>query len=232
MVLGDGYLEECNGRSRLALQHCWAQREYLRWKCELLTKIFDAAPHYTEYPHARWPNVRGRTRNQDVLQRLREQFYVSGRKTITDAGLNTLTPCGIAIWYMDDGSLAIHRHPDGRPAWREGILSTNCFSVEEQNRIRAWFKRRYDIELRLVRVRQYTRLRFNAQNANRLFKMISPYVPASMAYKLDMEYVYTLREQYAERSTGRPKMRSVLTGDSERPAEMPGPDSEIQNAVE
>lgn len=219
MVLGDGHIEEHFGHCRLALQHAWGQRDYLLWKRELLTRIFGESPHYAEYPKAKWPNVRTRTKNSDILKRLHERFYCVGRKTITDAGLNQLTPCGIAIWYLDDGSLAIHRHPDGRPSWREGLLCTNCFTVAEQNLVRAWFKRRHDIEMKLVRMRQYVRLRFNAANANRLFKLIDPYVPTSMRYKLDMEYVYSLREQYAERSTGRPKMRSVLSGDGEKLAE-------------
>lgn len=220
MLLGDGFIEK--GTSRMGIQHSIKQREYALFKRELLELIFKRDVHTKEYLQARWPNIRLRV-THPYLKRLRQRMYTTeGDKQISRGVLNQLGPIGLALWYLDDGSLVLHKKINGEIDWREGVLCTDCFSLETHQEIVEWLRQRYDIEAKIFLTKgKYYRLRFNATNLTKLFKIIAPYVPPSMFYKIDMQYKFPQR-LYAKR----PKWtmtQPVLTGDSERLAEMSSP---------
>jgi recombination protein RecA len=120
-ALGDGYLKFRGTHAVLALQHCNAQLEYLRWKLESLKPFAPARL----YRHGQRDATAGQTFSHPFFSELQRSLYHSGRKRLTDEILSKVGPQALAVWYMDDGSLK-----DGR-----ATLATNCFTRDEHELI-------------------------------------------------------------------------------------------------
>ena len=93
---------------------------------------------------------------------------------------------------MDDGSLTIHKYKNGTVKSREIYWSTECFSFDEHEILIGWLRRRFDLNAKIASYRKktklYWRIKFNATEANKLFRIIDPYIHESMRYKTDMRY--------------------------------------------
>jgi hypothetical protein len=100
--------------------------------------------------------------------------------------LNYLTPLGIAIWYMDDGSLSLKKR-EGKVHGREIHLNTYC-SLEEARIIQVYFEEVWDVAWTIVPNKGLFRLRMGSNEAKKLFKIIEPNVVPMMKYKTDLGY--------------------------------------------
>ena len=186
-VLGDGWLSKPHLRANyLGIQHGGRQREYLLWKKErfeqegfTVSRVYDVTRKYPAFQIRVGLGAKG--------IELRHQFYPNGNKTVTRHHLNKLDPEGLAVWYLDDGSVTIHKR-DGLIRGREVFLCTNCFTEAENDLMAKYLEVVWGIEGKVRLVKGYPTLKFNATNAKRLFEVIGPYVPTSMASKLDLQY--------------------------------------------
>lgn len=110
-LLGDAHLEtRTRGNTyRLKIEHSEKQKEYLFW----LHKEFKG---WTLQEPKRKVRADGRvsyemvTISHSAFRFYAHQFYVDGKKVIPRMISKLLTPLGIALWYMDDGSLKSSRH--------------------------------------------------------------------------------------------------------------------------
>jgi len=126
---------------------------------------------------------RARTHNSVFILDKFESFIKDGRKIIPDWVIDKLTPLAIAFWYMDDGSLSHHSGQEDRAHFAVcGFTETDC-----QILIKALKK--YCITAIYYRDPMgYSRLRLNADEAEKLFLLIVPYIPDSLQYKLPKRY--------------------------------------------
>jgi len=110
MVLGDAYIglgNRCKN-AHIAIAHGPKQKEYLLWKMEILKQIQNSSYRVVE----RDKLVKGKfyktheiiSTIHPVFTKYYNQFYRGHKKIITRKILDKLTPIGLAIWYMDDGS--------------------------------------------------------------------------------------------------------------------------------
>lgn len=184
-LLGDG---SARG-NQLTIQHSMKQKEYLLHKACLLNSNKEYPQHIIEKTDIKYPYIRMFYHNSAV-GRLREKLYVDGKKVLTEGILNQLGEIGLAIWYMDDGSLTLHKYPNGIIKSREVYWSTENFDLDSQLILQSWLKRKYNLDVKIVLYKQgeYYRTVFNATNANKFFDIIKPYVIPSMFYKIDMCY--------------------------------------------
>ena len=130
------------------------------------------------------------------IKKVDESFYSflcknlysnSGRKKISLKYLNELTPLGLAVWWMDDGSLC---NSKGN---RWGKLCTECFNWEEHILLKKYFKEKWDIEVKITQKKnKYYFINFNATALKKIIAIIYPYViqVPSMIYKIEMNYKY------------------------------------------
>lgn len=190
-ILGDSYLTKNteNYPVRLEIQHSIKQIEYLKWKRDAFIslgfnvgKIYDVS---RKYPAYRFSVIFSR----DIGKKLRENFYPNGKKSISRHYLNYLNELGLAIWYMDDGSLTIHKEKNGTVCGRECFLSTHSFSEKENKIISRYFSNVWGIVFKVSKDREYYRLKSNATNANLFFDLIRKYVHPTLHYKIDMKYL-------------------------------------------
>src|SRR5271157_5037163 len=188
MILGDGSIKQQKGCTSVSLSivHSSKQKEYLEWKRNILQALFSEWKiPIVEFNNNNYPGVRVITRTHPKLKQVYRLFY-KPKKTISRKVLNYLTPIGIAIWYMDDGSLSLKKR-NGAIHGREIHLNTYC-TLEEASIIQEYFKERWCISWTIVSNKGLYRLRMGANEAKTLFKLIECYIIPCMKYKLDFKY--------------------------------------------
>lgn len=201
MVLGDGNL---NVRTRLKdgkypyvsaelqVKHSLAQKDYCYHKAALVRSMFGGKFALREgvtvvagKPH-KWVSF---SKSNSYFRNLRSIMYPEGRKRITQQALDMLSPQGIAIWYMDDGSCRVNvGEKTGLVTSCSTSIATMC-SESECEQIVLYFGRTHDIEFRpRVSKQQPEGRRYyveaNTANSQKFARLVAPYVIPSMLYKL------------------------------------------------
>lgn len=198
-ILGDSHLYRNNNRA-FQFKHSEKQLDYFFWKKAILEQFFPESKirissgySYSSKTDKQY-KWNGLFFVSDYFERIYKHFYDSnGVKRINLGRLNQLTPLGLAVWYMDDGSLILHRNrylKNGERTIRNRSMTfaTNCFTYEEHLEVQKWFKIRFNIDVKIYKnLDKYTTV-LNATNSNRLIEVISPYIIDSMFYKIDMKY--------------------------------------------
>jgi recombination protein RecA len=182
-LLGDTHLRK--DRNELAYAHSINQSEYLTWKYNKLKRIAKDiygidSNGFKQERFSVWLN------DEDYKYiYLLTYDHFSVTKTVTRKWLNLLTPLSLAIWWMDDGCLSIHKGN------RYGKLCTHSFSYEEHLIIKQYFKVVWDIDVQIKLEKQkYYFCRLNVENLKKLFNIIHPFIfeVPSMMYKIDLKY--------------------------------------------
>ena len=187
-LLGDGY---CN-RKRQIIKFCQCekQKEYLEYKYSFFNSDEVYGIYKREYKEGyigysfEFPNIKHK---YDTLYSYIGKYLYSneGRKKISPSYLKELSPLGLAIWWMDDGSLC---NSKGN---RWGKLCTECFNYEEHILLQKYFKEKWNIDVKITKEKdKYYFINFNATALRKLISIIYKYVleVPCMVYKIDMDY--------------------------------------------
>jgi hypothetical protein len=101
-----------NSRVQFDTAHCKKQLDYLLWKESILRAyikfgklIEDKSKKDDRFVYYKKTSLVESTKH---LIYLYEKFYSTGRKIVDRRLLNRLTDLGLAVWFMDDGSLIPH----------------------------------------------------------------------------------------------------------------------------
>lgn len=187
-LLGDAY---CNKkRNFIRFSQSSKQKEYLKWKYSLFdkdntSKIYERV--YKEgYKNFSFELYNTNCQYDDLYVYIKKYLYTNqGRKKISLKYLSELDPLGLAVWWMDDGSLC---NSKGN---RWGKLCTECFNYEEHILLQKYFKTKWDIDVKITKEKdKYYFINFNAHALRKLISIIYPYVLEipTMVYKIDMNY--------------------------------------------
>lgn len=103
-LLGDGSLVKGKPHwaCHYACSHKEPQLEYLQWKYDLLRPIAKTGIWERELKGKSYYCF-GTVCNSN-LESFFKLFYPKGKKVISEEIMNKLTPLGLSVWYMDDGS--------------------------------------------------------------------------------------------------------------------------------
>jgi hypothetical protein len=201
MLLGDGSLWKHPTSSKycLSIAHSAKQEELIQMKQSILQSIFHHPLRiYKETAKCKgkeYPSLRIRTRGHRLFNVLRKKIYINGKRTVTRDMLDRLTPLGLAIWYMDDGSHHETLRDNGTIRQRNIHLSLCAYTPDEVQMIRDYFLERWGIKWQLMYVRKkYPVLRAGAIEGAKLCEIIAPFVLPSMRYKLLREYQVEQRD--------------------------------------
>ena len=168
---GDGSLRQVGTHAaHFRVGHGEAQKDYLRWKQEMLAPFAGAIK--------RTSNGFGfDTLAMPALADLRAQFYADGGRVASGSVLDRLDARGLAVWYADDGSFM-----GSFERWGKGkaVLYNTALSGESRQRVQALFER-----LDIGRPRDDGRgFWFDSAQTARLHALIAPWVHPSTDYKL------------------------------------------------
>ena len=189
MVLGDGCLNVRKDKryknsfhQRLTLKHGMKQKEYIEYKRDLLHSIFGGNKSKVNVINNNGYIGYSVSKSNSYFRVLHKQMYPNGKKRVSRKVLDKLTPHGIAIWYMDDGSLYPKKR-NGKIHAYELILST-YIPIEENQIIIDYFKEVYDINFNIAKSKGSYRLRLGTKEARKFIKIVEPYIINSMEYKI------------------------------------------------
>lgn len=187
-LLGDAYYNK--KRELIRFSQSIKQKEYLHWKYSFFD-IQDVNGIYIRQYKEGYQNLYFELPNKqhkfDALHVYFKKYLYSndGRKKISLKYLSELDSLGLAIWWMDDGSLSVHKGN------RYGKLCTECFNYEEHILLQKYFKEKWDINVDIkIEKNKYYFLRFNVVALRKLITIIYPHVcqVPSMIYKIDLNY--------------------------------------------
>lgn len=204
LVLGDGcivkqtkyYPKSTRNYFNFEVTHSYKQKEYIEWKAEICRKLTGKKCLVKE-KKVKKRVVNGRELSELTAYRftcsdkyfrvLHHWLYPSGRKVIGSKYLNYLTPEGLAIWYMDDGSTYIDKE-------RPNVFTCEIYThtpKDETEAIIDYFKSKWDIEFHLHKKHnnQWT-IRCYTVNAAKFISLIRPFVPHCMDYKVRVPEYY------------------------------------------
>lgn len=187
-LMGDGKKVSVNA---VGFGHGKSQREYLMWKFNELYSVVskNSLKRYT-YLDKRY-NTEGEewrcyTHANSDIEIIINNFYKSGKKEISKEILNNITPFGVAVWFMDDGTTDFYWNTPKKP-----IVSfcTESFSQCSCELIKNWFKEKYNISVTLKERKLKNsigyRIIINNESVNDFFDLIRPYILPYFLYKID-----------------------------------------------
>lgn len=168
--LGDGcikYQDNARQVARLSLGHSIKQLNYLNWKASAFNAIS------TISSEARHIKIQGSDCYTSEFYTACSKLFVLPR-TITIESIKDLSPLGLAIWVMDDGSL---RNSYSSTNTRLSItIDSNAFNSEENTTLQAILKSNFGLCASIQKTRSYYRLSFDKANSLKLLAIIAPYV--------------------------------------------------------
>ena len=198
MGLGDGCIKtlrkQKSGKTvaaQIQIAHSMKQLEYLEHKSELLRSIFGGVhtvriAEYYQKTLKRMYKQCMVSKSNPYFKQLYKLMYPYGKKTYTRRMLDMISPQGIALWYMDDGSLTFTYKADGSISGCFFRISTYC-SEDEVDIICDYFKEVHRMELRkhyCKRTKLWT-VGGRTKVFNQFKTLIDKYIIPSMRYKLE-----------------------------------------------
>lgn len=181
-MLGDGSFQDTKTTASISFGHKKEHEEYVDWTLRGLGEM--AGNKQKEKVSGFGTNMCcARTiSNIWIKEKFKNWLNNDGQKIVPKNIIKDIGPIALAFWYMDDGSLSHHEDQEDRACFAVcGFDKQSC-----ENIILALEK--FDIHSILYESDGYNRIRLNANDAEKLFLLIAPYVPSIMQYKLPERY--------------------------------------------
>ena len=200
--MGDGCLRHQVTYPNLVLSHSKRQFEYLRWKVGRLNRIFGIKQPIKEREFTNqtgvFPGCQWWSNQQELLLPLYKELYPQGVKTLTPSFLRDISLEGLAVIYMDDGSLQLRKRgkstQTGEPYIRERIVELALYvPYDTALFVSDWIESLTGASLtprEPMRTKSPDKwnLRGNGTQARLFVEALKPYGCKAMSYKFDLRY--------------------------------------------
>lgn len=175
-LLGDGNITN----ERFQYTHSRKQKEYAQLKLDILSNILGEKPiRDTKVPILykgeliEYDAVYCQTLSNKYLSYLYDVFYKNNKKIFPyDFLINRLDACGLAFWFMDDGS----NHQD---------ICTQSFTLEEHDLMRKLFDEKFGIKINRHADGKLYSTYIPVESWDRFVSLIRPHVIPLFDYKLN-----------------------------------------------
>jgi hypothetical protein len=190
MILGDGSLsriEKNRVNSRLSVSSI--NKDYLYWKLSIMEELTKVRINETLYKknHPTWKTLYKATSMQHpIYTKLRMRMYHEKGRTIDTHVMKALTPLGVLLWYLDDGSyeekktiMAIYSNSY---SYSDNMLMAKCMNDN--------FGLRFNVYQKFSKRegKRYSHLHLAAKDRLKFYEdIIEPFIgqiPSSMMYKV------------------------------------------------
>lgn len=179
-LLGDGSLHVSGCTAAVDFGHTTTKAEYVEWCCQAIGELDRGFRGKTISGYGSEMTRAGSIFSKPIKDTF-SNLITSGEKHIPNWILQKLGPIAMAFWYMDDGSLG---HEEGQED-RANFAICSFNEADADILVRALAK--FDINA-VYYTSPHSRLRLNADDAEKLFLLIAPYIPPCMQYKLPERY--------------------------------------------
>ena len=177
-LMGDASIRKRERNSCFGVAHSIKQRDYVHYKLDILKdfKISEFYERKREINKREVHMIYLATRTHPVFNYYGNLFY-KDKKKVTNEILGQLNSRSLAVWVCDDGSYSKKQ--------RYIILCTNSFSLEEHKLMKEFFKGKFGLDPTIgFRDGKYYYLRFKQEDTKKLIKIIKPFIPEFMIYKI------------------------------------------------
>lgn len=185
-LLGDGGIyKHHNGKNscRYSETHSIDQIEYALWKFDefynLISSNYKIIDQTNSKTFGKKQTIVFCTVLHECFVKWRELFYPKGIKIIPDNIDNYLTPLGLAVWYMDDGS----RHYVSRSSVAR--LHTNAFNKNDIDKLIVALNKNFGLGAKTINTKRGIIIQFCQSETKKLFNIIRQYIVPSLSYKID-----------------------------------------------
>lgn len=181
LLLGDGCLELLPNKksARLKLEYTGKQKAYIDWLYTIFRRWVINPPKrkITKAFNKSFEKYWCTTVSSPILKKYFDMFYRNHRKIVPTAIDTLLTPIGLAVWFMDDGSTK-SKESKGR------ILCTHAFSQKEVLFLCTVLREKFFLEAKPRKQKDGTEIYISGHSLMQLRKTIRKYIIPSMRYKL------------------------------------------------
>ena len=199
-AIGDGHLSLTGSkmRGRLRMTQGADQLDYLNYKTQLLGDLVATPPQFQPVTPGQFSKVGTygvNTLSRPHLALLHDELYQEGRKTITASYLERIDELGLALWYLDDGSLL---HANNHYTRKDGtkvsyansrsVFNVQGLSVDEAHLVLNWLGEKWNIEGGVSDNAKGPVVWLTLPGTRRLHQIIASFVPPKMQYKLLPEF--------------------------------------------
>lgn len=184
MMLGNSNIRKGKKRCQMRFVHSEKQKEYLEWKKKILfpfsndiCSLYNKKFNYTQYYFQTWYHA-----DFNYYYWL---FYKDSKKRnnkiIKKQALKKLTPLGLAIWIMDDGSCIKNKHNE---IYSIDIYIGKYHGYSKIKLCQFILKEKFNLETVIYTTHKtcYT-IRFLKNELSKLMNIINQYIYPSMHYK-------------------------------------------------
>lgn len=180
-LLGDGHLESITDDKtyRLKIEHSLSQKEYVDWFYQEFAEWMSSAPKmkeqivngklYRKY----WVN----TISSGAFRFYAKQFYKDKKKIVPKLIYKWLTPLGLAVWFMDDGSVKSKNH-------KARIINTQGFEKEEVQRLIKILDDKFNLKCKPRKQKEGFQIMILSESADDFAGLIKDYMHSSIKYKI------------------------------------------------
>lgn len=195
MILGDACIEHderCASKNiRIGVTHGEDQFDYMKIKQKMFGVdnfhiLIGGKSGYCDKKIYRGQIITDPKITESVLN----DCFINKKKTVTNSMVNKINEIGLALWYLDDGSL---KHRDDNSGCNPNvIISTNAYTKEENEILINMLKNKFGIDCNIRSEKdKYWCIYITVGGTKKLFEIIGDYIPMSMKYKAPKEYENT-----------------------------------------
>lgn len=190
-LLGDGFAQKRSNTTRFNFQQCGKHKEYILWLheffsskgyCSKLLPEVIIGKRKSIVTGENLSNIKFNTYSYSSFNWIYNSWYKINNegkfiKIIPDNIESFLSPRALAIWIMDDGT----KENSGT------TLCTDCFKLEDIERLRSILKDKYNLDTSIhLKNKKYHRIYIFKKYLNNLRDIVLPYFHSSMLYKLGL----------------------------------------------
>ena len=181
LILGDGHLERLYTPTlgRVKVEHSSKQKDYVDWLYNGFKNWVRTKPRTRNIKAFGkiWQRYEFCTYGHRLLGEFRERFYEGKKKIIPNDLEKDITPLGLAIWFMDDGSIKSRRH--------KGLfLNTQDFNKDDVRKLQRILKDKFGIPSLTRKDEKGEQIYLGGNSAEKFIQIVKPYIIPSMNYKI------------------------------------------------
>lgn len=185
-ILGDGSISKRQGRVTPYYResHSLEQLPYLEWKRTFVEEVVPCKT-YEIFDKKLGKNF---YMFESLASKELEAIYQLSQAPVFDI-LNQLTPLGLAVWFMDDGTIYNGKNKKTKAyATFNVTLGTYRFDYEEHVIIQKWFNDTFGFNAKIAKKRTDTyNIRFTVKDSTAFLQMTKPYAHPALLYKWDVK---------------------------------------------
>lgn len=182
ILLGDGHLETQNkGKTyRLKVEQSVKHEVYLLHLYNIFQDWVLTKPSFrnVKSKSSNSKNIKFQTLSHSAFRFYAQQFYFDGKKVVPKIINKLLTPCALAYWFMDDGSIK-SKESKGL------ILNTQGFVVKDIEKLICLLRKKFSLECKIRNQKDGHQIYISGKSNELFVKLIDNFLIPEMRYKLN-----------------------------------------------